>query len=98
MHTQFLANMSHEIRTPMNSVLGFLSLVLEAPDIPRHHRKYLNTAYASSKSLLNLINDILDLSKLESGRMELENTSFNLHTMMKPSGSLIFRQKAKDSF
>jgi two-component system sensor histidine kinase EvgS len=87
--SQFLANMSHEIRTPMNSVLGFLSLVLDDPDVPKHHRKYLNTAFASSKSLLNLINDILDISKLESGRMELENTSFSLHTMMKETVRLL---------
>jgi ABC-type amino acid transport substrate-binding protein/CheY-like chemotaxis protein/nitrogen-specific signal transduction histidine kinase len=79
----FLANMSHEIRTPMNSVLGFLSLVLDEPGIPDHHRKYLNTAYRSSRSLLGLINDILDVSKLESGRLELENIPFNLYAMLR---------------
>ncbi len=78
----FLANMSHEIRTPMNSVLGFLSLVLDEPDIPEKHRRYLGTAYASSKSLLGLINDILDVSKLESGRMELEKIPFDIRSLM----------------
>jgi len=78
----FLANMSHEIRTPMNSVLGFLSLTLDDPTITEKQRKYLSTAYTSSKSLLSLINDILDVSKLESSRLELENVPFNLHIMM----------------
>ncbi|MDM8522820.1 transporter substrate-binding domain-containing protein [Desulfococcaceae bacterium HSG8] len=78
----FLANMSHEIRTPMNSVLGFLSLSLEDPVISEKQRTYLSTAYKSSKSLLSLINDILDVSKLESGRLELENTLFNLNEMI----------------
>ncbi len=75
--SQFLANMSHEIRTPMNSVLGFLELALEG-DIPENHRENLKIAYASGKALLRLINDILDVSKLESGRMELEKRPFDL--------------------
>ncbi len=79
----FLANMSHEIRTPMNSVLGFISLVLDDPITPEKQRKYLNTAYQSSNALLNLINDILDISKLESGRLELENAPFHLHTAVR---------------
>jgi two-component system sensor histidine kinase EvgS len=95
----FLANMSHEIRTPMNSVLGFLSLVLDDPAVPAHHRKYLDTAYNSSKSLLNLINDILDISKLESGRLELEAIPFDLHVLMREViGILDFRAKQKSLF
>ncbi len=78
----FLANMSHEIRTPMNSVLGFLSLLLDDSDTSEKQRNYLATAYNSSKSLLNLINDILDISKLESGKLELEDIRFNLHEAM----------------
>ncbi|MCP4113706.1 MAG: transporter substrate-binding domain-containing protein [Desulfobacteraceae bacterium] len=81
--SMFLANMSHEIRTPMNSALGFLSLAMEDPDISEKQRKYLITSYNSSKMLLNIINDILDISKLESGRLELENMPFNLHTIIK---------------
>ncbi len=80
--SEFLANMSHEIRTPMNSVLGFLKLTLEYPDLPEFQKKNLSTAYHSAKSLLTLLNDILDLSKLESGRLELENRPFDLRQMI----------------
>ncbi|WP_207687935.1 ATP-binding protein [Desulfonema limicola] len=74
----FLANMSHEIRTPMNSVLGFIDLVMEDDKLNKTHRTYLTTAKKSGKSLLSLINDILDVSKLASDRLKLENISFNL--------------------
>lgn len=80
--SEFLANMSHEIRTPMNSVLGFLELALDG-DLSENQRTNLATARRSAKSLLMLINDILDISKLESGRMELENRAFDLSFMMK---------------
>ncbi len=81
--SKFLANMSHEIRTPMNSVLGFLGLVLEDPHLKSEPRKMLSTAYASAKELLALINDILDLSKLESGKLVLEKIPFNLRDSVK---------------
>ncbi|MCP4112263.1 MAG: transporter substrate-binding domain-containing protein [Desulfobacteraceae bacterium] len=78
----FLANMSHEIRTPMNSVMGYLSLVLDGSTLSEKHRDYLETAHKSSKALMGLINDILSVSKLESGRIKMEKIPFNLHTMM----------------
>ncbi|MDM8536045.1 response regulator [Desulfobacterales bacterium HSG17] len=80
--SEFLANMSHEIRTPMNSVIGFLSLALDDPASTEKHKNYLSTAYKSSKFLLGLINDILDVSKLENNRLELENIPFNLNKMI----------------
>ncbi len=80
--SEFLANMSHEIRTPMNAVLGFLSIVLEDADLSPKHREFLTTALNSSRSLLGLINDILDISKLERGRLELEILPFDLHALM----------------
>lgn len=79
----FLANMSHEIRTPMNSAIGFMELVMEDSHLPEHHKKNLITARNSSKSMLLIINDILDISKLESGGVELENHPFELHEFMK---------------
>ncbi|QTA79305.1 Two component system response regulator/histidine kinase [Desulfonema limicola] len=80
--SEFLANMSHEIRTPMNSILGFLELSLEDSNLPGVHKNNISTAYNSAKSLLTLINDILDVSKLESGRLELEKQTFNLQEIM----------------
>jgi len=78
----FLANISHEIRTPMNSILGFLSLSLERKELSPTLRGHLETAYGSASSLLVLLNDVLDLAKLESGKLELENITFNLHDML----------------
>jgi signal transduction histidine kinase/CheY-like chemotaxis protein len=76
--SSFLANMSHEIRTPMNSVLGFLQIVLEDNALSANHRKHLNMAYGSAHNLLTIINDILDVNKLNSDNFELEIISFNL--------------------
>jgi len=81
--SEFLANVSHEIRTPMNAVLGFLQLVLEAPNLPSPQRDHLTTAYHSAQHLLQLINDILDISKLESGKMELEARPFALMPVLR---------------
>lgn len=78
----FLANMSHEIRTPMNAVLGFINLVLDDPYLSGTQRAYLKTAHNSAKSLLKLINDILDISKLESGKVQLEQSYFKLSALM----------------
>ncbi len=74
----FLANMSHEIRTPMNAVLGFLELTLEDQALPEHLKKHLAIARTSANSLLMLINDILDVSKLESGKLKMEHHVFSL--------------------
>ncbi|RED44206.1 ATP-binding protein [Aestuariispira insulae] len=79
--SRFLANMSHEIRTPMNSVLGFLDLVLENSDLPAEPRRQLTIAKHSARMLLDLINDILDIAKLENGRMELEEIPFSLRRL-----------------
>jgi len=80
--SEFLANMSHEIRTPMNAIIGFLELVLEDPSLPEHQRKHLTTSRISASSLLALINDILDISKLESGKLTIEKRPFNLSKLM----------------
>lgn len=80
--SSFLANMSHEIRTPMNAVLGFLGLTLEDVELSENQRKNLGKAKRAAKGLLRLINDILDVSKLESGKLELEKVPFDLRKLL----------------
>ena len=80
--SNFLANMSHEIRTPLSAVMGFLALTLEDKALAPLHCRNLTTAYMAANNLLTIINDILDISKLESGRIELEEQPFDLRQMI----------------
>jgi signal transduction histidine kinase len=74
--SRFLATMSHEIRTPLNGILGMAQL-LQMPDLPGGVRQdYAQTILSSGQTLLTLLNDILDLSKIEAGKFQLENTAF----------------------
>lgn len=79
--SRFLANISHEIRTPMNSILGFTELLARA-DLDPVEADYLETIHDSARSLLDLLNGILDLSKVESGRMELEPADCDLNDIL----------------
>jgi signal transduction histidine kinase len=77
---QFLANMSHELRTPLNSIIGFSSVLLENTRavVPQRLYKFLENIHVAGNHLLELINDILDLSKIEAGKMELRTDEFDL--------------------
>ena len=74
----FLANMSHDIRTPMNAIVGLVSIAQTHVDDPERTKEYLNRITDSSKHLLSLINDILDMSKIESGKFQLNEAPFSL--------------------
>jgi signal transduction histidine kinase len=78
--SEFLANMSHELRTPLNAIIGFSEVLTERMfgELNEKQDEYLHDIYASGQHLLSLINDILDLSKIEAGRMELEPVDFDL--------------------
>ncbi len=74
--TSFLSNMSHEIRTPMNAIIGLDNIALRDPDLPPRTREQLEKIGLSARHLLSLINDILDMSRIESGRMVLKSEEF----------------------
>ena len=75
--SEFLANTSHELRTPMNGILGMIDIVLDE-DLPSEHREHLETAKGCANTLLALLNDILDLSKIEAGKMLIEKIGFDV--------------------
>lgn len=87
--TTFLSNMSHDIRTPMNAVLGFTSLLVMDADNPAKVREYTKKITASGQHLLSLINDVLDVSKIESGKMVLNLSEFTLNDLVSSVDAII---------
>jgi PAS domain S-box-containing protein len=92
--SEFLANMSHEIRTPMNAVLGFSEILLKEAETPRQ-KSYLTSIYTSGQALLSLINDILDLSKIEAGKLEIHPEPLNIRDMLNEIKT-VFSQKIQE--
>lgn len=87
--TMFLSNMSHDIRTPMNAVLGFTALLARDADNPEKVREYTKKIMASGEHLLSLINDVLDVSKIESGKVVLAIEEFTLNDLVSSVDAII---------
>ena len=90
--TVFLSNMSHEIRTPMNAIIGLDNIAMSDPDCPDKTREYLEKIDGSAHHLLNLINDILDVSRIESGRLVLKNEEFAFSKLIEQVNTIISEQ------
>ncbi|MBQ7501743.1 response regulator [bacterium] len=90
--TAFLSNMSHEIRTPMNAIIGLDSIALNDPGTPNKTKDYLEKIGTSANHLLNLINDILDMSRIESGRMTLKNEEFSFPKLLEAVNTIFSGQ------
>lgn len=80
--SQFLANMSHEVRTPLNAILGFAQIMQRDASLSPEHGKYINIINHSGQYLLTLINDVLEMSKIEAGRVKLNENSFDLYRLL----------------
>ena len=92
--TSFLSSMSHEIRTPMNAIIGLDAIALKNPDLSPQTREQLEKIGASANHLLGLINDILDMSRIESGRMTLKNEEFSFHEFLDQINVIVHGQCA----
>jgi signal transduction histidine kinase len=94
--SEFLANMSHELRTPLNAIIGFSEVLGEKyfGELTPKQLEYANDIHSSGKHLLSLINDILDLSKIEAGRMELDLADFDMPSALQNAMTLV-RERAQ---
>lgn len=79
--SDFLATVSHELRTPLNSILGFSEILADVPELKESQKKYVNNIQTSGRMLLSMINDILDMAKIESGRMSVHREEFSIQEL-----------------
>ncbi|MHB8291738.1 MAG: response regulator [bacterium] len=80
--SKFIANMSHELRTPLNAIIGYSDLLIDSSDITDKHKKYINNILVSGKHLLQLINNILDIAKIEAGKFNLDYSIFSIKEVL----------------
>ncbi|MBR0145104.1 MAG: hypothetical protein IJM25_00385 [Eubacterium sp.] len=90
--TAFFSNMSHEIRTPMNAIIGLDTLALHSDTLDEQTRDYLEKIGSSARHLLDLINDILDMSRIESGRITLRKEEFSFSAMLEQINTMVMSQ------
>jgi len=89
----FLANMSHEIRTPLNAIVGFANIILEEDLTVQEKERYFSYINQNSNQLIALINDIIDISKIESGQLNIQNSEFNLNQHLREIEEVITNEK-----
>jgi two-component system sensor histidine kinase/response regulator len=87
--TDFLARMSHELRTPLNAILGFTQLMQDDPTLVGEHQQYISIVSRSGEHLLNLINDVLEMSKIEAGRATLDSQPFDLYQLLENLNAML---------
>jgi signal transduction histidine kinase len=92
--SDFLATMSHELRTPLNSILGFSEVLLTGQGLNEKQNRWVHNIQSSGEQLLNLINDILDLAKIEAGKMQVRIEDFSIHDVFEVMLTM-FRQRAE---
>lgn len=92
----FLANMSHELRTPLNAIIGFAQVLMKQESLSDNDKNYVEIMYQSGNHLLSMINDILDISKIEAGKLDVQNHRYNLHAQLEDLQSMLgFRAAEK---
>jgi signal transduction histidine kinase/CheY-like chemotaxis protein len=87
--SEFLINMSHELRTPMNAILGLSTILIQDDTVTERQKKFLVTLHSSAEALLNLINDMLDISKIETNKVILDRIEFNLEELVNNIGEMV---------
>lgn len=93
--SEFLANMSHELRSPLNAIMGFSQIMTRSQTLPREHQESVGIISRSGEHLLTLINNVLDLSKIEAGKISLNPKNFDLHRLLDDIHDM-FQMKAEE--